>query len=120
MKSNFNFIFIILCILLQSTGSVFGKYAALTLEGSNFLSILTNIFYLLSITCLIFQAIFWQQALIHYRLSVAYPFISLVNFVVLILSYFLFKESISINNIFGLILISSGITILASKSGDPI
>ncbi len=120
MKSNFNFIFIILCILLQSTGSIFGKYAAMAIEGLNFLNVLTNIFYLLSITCLILQAIFWQQALMHYRLSFAYPFMSLVNFVVLIPSYFLFKEGISINNIFGLILISSGITILASKSGDYI
>jgi len=120
MKLKLSFIFIILSILFQAASGIFGKYASLTTEGFNLLTIVTNIFYLLSIACLVFQAIFWQQALIRYPLSFAYPFISLVNFVVLILSYILFQEDINTNNIFGLILISSGITILASNSGDSI
>lgn len=120
MKSNFNFIFIVLCILLQSTGGIFEKYAALSTESFNPLTTVTNIFCLLSIACLILQAIFWQQALISYPLSFAYPFMSLVNFVILISSYFLFQEGISVNNILGLILISCGITILAHNSGASI
>ncbi len=120
MKSNLNFIFIVLCILLQSAGGIFGKYAALTTEGFNPLETIINVFYLLSIVCLFLQALFWQQTLIHYPLSFAYPFMSLVNFVVLILSYFFFQEGISLNNLFGLILISSGIKILAHYSGDSI
>lgn len=117
MKLNLNFNFIIFSILFQASSGIFGKYAALSTEKFNLLATITNVFYLLSIVCLILQAIFWQQALVHYPLSFAYPFISLVNFVVLILSYFLFQENISNNNILGLILISCGITILARNSG---
>ncbi len=120
MKLNLKFIFIIFSILLQAGSGIFGKYAAFSTESFNPLTTVTNIFYLLSIMCLILQAIFWQQALIRYPLSFAYPFMSLVNFVILILSYFLFEESISINNILGLILISCGITILARNSGASI
>jgi len=120
MKLKLSFIFIIFSILFQAGSGIFGKYAALTTEGFNLLIIFTNIFYLLSIACLVLQAIFWQQALIDYPLSFAYPFISLVNFFMLIASYSIFQESISINNIFGLILISGGIMIFASKSGDSI
>ena len=120
MKLNSNFIFIIFSILLQAGSGIFGKYAALSTESFNPLTTVTNIFYLFSIICLILQAIFWQQALISYPLSFAYPFMSLVNFVVLISSYFLFQEGISINNLLGLILISYGITILARNSGVSI
>lgn len=120
MNTKWRFSSIIICILLQSFSGIFIKYAALTTEGFNLLITFTNLFYLLSIACLFLQAIFWQQALVYYPLSFAYPFISLVNFVILILSYILFQEDISINNILGLILICSGITILASKSGDAV
>lgn len=120
MKFNLNFIFIIFSILIQASSGIFGKYAALSTENFNPLTTVINTFYLLSILCLILQAIFWQQALVHYPLSFAYPFMSLVNFVILISSHFLFQEGISINNIFGLIFISCGIAILALNSGASI
>lgn len=118
MKLKLNFVFIISSILLQATSGIFGKYAALSASNMNLLVIMSNFFYLFSILCLIFQTLFWQQALMHYPLSFAYPFMSLVNFVVLIASYFLFQESITFNNIVGLILISLGIVMLSRNSGD--
>jgi multidrug transporter EmrE-like cation transporter len=66
------------------------------------------------------QAIVWQQALIHYPLSYAYPFVSLVNFVILIFSALLFKEQITASNILGLILISSGILELSRNLEEEI
>lgn len=66
------------------------------------------------------QAIVWQQALIHYPLSYAYPFVSLVNFVILISSAFLFKEQITTSNILGLIFISLGILVLSRDLEEEI
>ena len=63
----------------------------------------------------VLQAIVWQQALMHYPLSFAYPFMSLVNFVILLSSAILFGEGITITNIIGLVLISIGITMLSRE-----
>ena len=41
-----------------------------------------------------------EQTLIHYPLSYTFPFVSLINFVILISSAILFKEQITMNNIF--------------------
>jgi drug/metabolite transporter (DMT)-like permease len=55
------------------------------------------------------QVIFWQQSLKYYSLSFAYPFRSMVSFIVLFSAYFLFGESITLLNIVGLAIISLGI-----------
>lgn len=109
------FSFIILSIIFQSSNEIFKKYAAVTLTDVTFMAVFSNLFYLLALLSLFLQAIVWQQALIHYPLSFAYPFMSLVNFVVLISSALLFNEGITIANIIGLGLISIGITILSHK-----
>lgn len=118
MNNRFKFNYIIICILLQAFSGILGKYAALTIGNFNPLTTIANVFYILSIVCLILQAIFWQQALINYPLSFAYPFMSLVNFVILIASYFVFQENVTINNILGLTIISGGITLLARNTGE--
>jgi len=111
-----HFSFIILAMLFQSSGAIFGKYAALSLHALSIIGFITNIFYILSIMCMLLQAIVWQQALIHYPLSFAYPFMSLFNFVVLIASAILFHEGITLANIIGLGIISIGITVLSRSS----
>jgi multidrug transporter EmrE-like cation transporter len=112
------FSFIILSIAFQSLGGIFGKYAALSLDVSSFIGIVTNSFYILSLVCLFLQAIVWQQALRHYPLSVAYPFMALVNFVVLFSSAILFQEGVTSANIIGLAIISVGIVVLSHEIGD--
>jgi multidrug transporter EmrE-like cation transporter len=112
MKDSRYFFFIILSIAFQSLGGIFGKYAALSLSVITVSGIITNVFYIFSLGCLILQAIVWQQALRHYPLSVAYPCISLTNFVVLFSAAVLFKEDITYANIFGLILVTTGIFVL--------
>ncbi|MDX8549486.1 hypothetical protein KHC33_01460 [Methanospirillum sp. J.3.6.1-F.2.7.3] len=108
--------FIILAIFFQSIGGIFGKYAALSLHNPTFIGMVTNFFYLLGLICMLLQALVWQQALIHFPLSFAYPFMSLVNFIVLLASAVLFHEGITFANIIGLGIISIGITVL-SHSG---
>jgi multidrug transporter EmrE-like cation transporter len=66
---------------------------------------------------MLLQAIVWQQALIHFPLSFAYPFMSLFNFIILVASALLFHEGITVANIIGLIFISVGIAVASSKNG---
>jgi multidrug transporter EmrE-like cation transporter len=118
MRLSFNFLFIILSILSQACGGICGKYASMTINNSP-ISIVLSPFYFAALGFMVLQAIFWQQALKHYPLSFAYPFISLVNFVVLFSAFFLFGEAITIYNILGLIIISIGIFMLARERNAP-
>ena len=118
MKNLRYFSFIILAIAFQSLSGIFGKYAALSLPAPSLMGIVTNAFYILSLGCLFLQAIVWQQALRHFPLSVAYPFMGLVNFVVLFSSAILFQEGVTLANIVGLVLISMGIAVLSHEMGD--
>jgi len=106
------FSFIILSIAFQSFGGIFGKYAALSLHTFSFIGVVTNIFYIFSFGCLVLQAIVWQQVLIHFPLSVAYPCISITSFVVLFSAAVLFQENITYANMIGLILVTTGIYML--------
>jgi multidrug transporter EmrE-like cation transporter len=106
------FSFILLSIAFQSLGGIFGKYAALSLPAPSLTGIVTNTFYILSMGCLFLQAIVWQQALRHFPLSVAYPCISITSFVVLFFAAVLFQENITYANIIGLILVTTGITMV--------
>jgi multidrug transporter EmrE-like cation transporter len=117
MKNNYNFMYILLSIAFKSIGAISSKYAAITLSGAFIIGIITNIFYFFSLLCLLLTAIVWQQALGHYPLSFAYPFMTFVNFIVLIASALLFNEGITAANIIGMIIISAGITMLTYKNG---
>jgi len=59
------------------------------------------------------QVIVRQYSLKFYLLSFAYPFRSLVSFVVLISAVFLFHESVSVMNVVGLSVITVGVFFLA-------
>jgi drug/metabolite transporter (DMT)-like permease len=117
-KQLFCFSAIIFSILLQAGSGIFGKYAALSIKDAPILITVTNIFYFISLLFLVLQAIIWQLALVYYPLSYAYPFLSLVNFVILVFSAILFQEQITAYNVLGLIFISFGILILARSFGE--
>jgi uncharacterized membrane protein len=112
MNRNFHIIFVLLSILFQAFSGIFGKYAALSLNPSGLLSIFSNSFYLLSIGCMILQAVVWQIALTEFDISLVYPFQSITMIVVLFLSFLLFGETISAFNITGITIIFIGIFIL--------
>ena len=112
------FVFIILSILFNSFYAVLSKYTALSIGELSFLAILTNGFYILSLICLGLQALFWQQALIHFKLSYAYPFTALLYFFVLFLSALFFSEHVTFTNIAGLLFISAGISVISGYMGE--
>lgn len=118
MRYGGSFVFILLSIVFQSLNGIFSKYAATGIEEVSLFTIITNAFYLLALVCLFLQALVWQQALHRYPLSFAYPFMSLMNFVVLFASALLFHEGITPFNIAGLVLISLGITVLSRHYGE--
>jgi multidrug transporter EmrE-like cation transporter len=115
IKSYFSSVLIILSVIFQSLAIISGKYAAITLSNHAFISLISNMFYIASLGFYILQAIVWQQVLIQHSLSVAYLFMSSVNFIILFCSVYLFKEGITIANIIGILLITIGISLIIIK-----
>ncbi|MFY0518404.1 EamA family transporter [Lysinibacillus sp. UGB7] len=106
------YFFLILSIVFQSFSFVFSKLAAVSLENTPFIFYIVNKYYFLSLVCLGIQAIFWQKTLNKMELSKAYPYTALIYLFILIYTYFIFKEPISINNIIGTIIIMIGIFVM--------
>jgi len=111
-----NYVYLLLSILLQSVAAICSKYASVELNNNNILELIFNGFYLLSLLCLALQAYFWQLTLRKIDLSIAFPFTALNNIFILIFSFFIFKETISLNNVFGVIIIMFGIILLSTQS----
>ena len=107
-----------LTVLFQSGYAVLSKYASQSVYDANPISIILNIFYILSFACLAMQALVWQQALKYHDLSYAYPYTSLVYIIVIVCSVVLFHEQIYFQNIIGILLIVFGICYLSRSMGD--
>lgn len=106
--------FLILSIIIQAFGAVLTKYAAEWNSSDLFQGIwVVLIFYLIILVCMGLQVVIWQYALKYYSLSFAYPFRSLVSFIVLFSAVLLFNETISLMNILGLSVITLGVFFLA-------
>lgn len=105
---------LILSIIIQAFGAICTKYAAEWNSSDLFLGIRVElIFYFIILLCMGLQVFVWQYALKYYSLSFAYPFRSLVCFVILFSAFLLFNESITIMNILGLSVITAGVFYLA-------
>ena len=98
--------------------------SSIFLQSFSFLSIkfstmqdgLMIVFFLtLAFIFLAMRAIVWQFLLKRIALSRVYPYASLVQILILMYSVFIFKESISITNIVGLIIMLSGIYYMSNK-----
>ncbi len=112
MSERPGFLLILSSILLQALSGVFSKYAAMMAGGIS-VAVILNAFFLLSLVCLAAQAIVWQQALKRFPLSYAYPFLSLVNFAVLLMAYAFFGEPITATNVAGIAVITAGVSVLS-------
>lgn len=111
--SQFYLFLLIISILIQAFGAVCTKFAAGLGPSSTFFGInATLIVYCIILGGMGLQVLFWQASLRHFSLSFAYPFRSLVSFIVLIAAFFLFQEAVTPFNVGGLIIISIGIVYL--------
>ncbi|MHC4538587.1 MAG: EamA family transporter [Planctomycetota bacterium] len=61
-------------------------------------------------------SITWIKALSKFELSYAYPFMSLNFVLVVLLSFWVFKEEVNLHKVFGLILICMGVFIVSKGS----
>jgi len=114
-----NYLYLLLSILLQSIAAICSKYASVQVSSFNILDLVLNAFYLLSLLCLALQAYFWQLTLRKIELSVAFPLTALNNVFILIFSFLVFRESVTLNNVLGVMIIMFGI-ILLSKQSDAL
>jgi drug/metabolite transporter (DMT)-like permease len=118
------YVYIFLTIVLTVYGQIILKWRLNQLEELPLLFSDKIVFLLKSLfDPFIFSSFFsaflaslaWMAALKEFELSKAYPFMSLSFVCVLMLSYWLFKETVSVQKIIGSILIIIGV-IIVSKS----
>lgn len=101
-----------LSLLCQVLSVGFGKQAALSISQFSARSVLENRFYLLSMLCLALQSIFWPIALRRYPLTFAYFYMSASYAAILVMSWMVFHEPVSIFNIIGAVLIVTGVNLM--------
>lgn len=106
---------IFLSIIFHVLASIFLKFGSLSLGGYNVLEIVTNPYYIISLFFLFLQAIVWQFTLKRYNLNFAYSFTSLYYPLILLSSFFIFNENITIGNVIGTFIIVVGL-ILSLKN----
>ena len=115
-KLDFPFICMLLSLAFQSAGAYFTKKAAITIDDVSMIAIGMNPFYLATLACLGFHALTWQVALRKYPLSLAYFITSVLPINVLLISYFVFHEEVSIGNVIGCCIIVTGLIFLTQNA----
>lgn len=118
-----NHLYIFLTVVFAVTSQLIIKWQMQYYSFENFDSIihkfiyasklLVNPFILLSIFLTLLSGLSWMIAMTKFEISYAYPFISLGFVLVVISSYFLFSEAITIYKLFGVIFIIVGIFVLS-------
>lgn len=108
-----NYLIIQVAVAIYSFSGVAGKLAS----RNPFLSLPFIMFYAVEIACLGVYAIMWQQIVKRHDLSVAYVNRSLGLLWSLMWSALLFRETITVNNLIGAIIIISGV-ILVNTAGE--
>jgi uncharacterized membrane protein len=105
-----NFLYILACLLFTVLGQVLVKKGALELRGATAVFLyVTNIHVILGFTSAGIAAFCWLKALQYYRLSYAYPFMSLSFLIVALLSVVVFSEEVRISQWIGLGIVLVGL-----------
>jgi drug/metabolite transporter (DMT)-like permease len=89
-----------------------GKFAALSMPHFSAAAVVSNHYYLLSILCLIVQAVCWPFVLRRYSLSFAYFYMSASYVGILLMSALVFHEPVTALNATGAALIIIGVNIV--------
>ena len=98
-----------LTIVLQSFSFLSIKYSTLQT------GVTTIVLLILALGLLGLRAILWQRLLKLTDLSHVYPFAALVQVLILLYAVLLFDESISLNNVIGLLLMLIGVYFLSRQ-----
>ena len=117
----FNYVFLIGSVITNVIGQTFIKMGANQLGGfhaSNaieFIKIFLNPWIVVGLATYVVSTGFWIISLSKFDLSFAYPFLSIGYILILIVSYFIFKENITWFKIAGVGLIVFGIFLISIK-----
>jgi len=103
-------------VLLQSCALACFKQAGLSGSHQGVLGLVVNLWYVLGLAMLASQAVLWMATLRRFELSFAYPFMSLVFPVNLILAALAFHEMIRPGHVVGTLLILAGVVVLARET----
>ncbi|CAB1243912.1 SMR family transporter [Clostridium sp. MT-14] len=114
---------ILISVFLGAMGQVLVKYGAVNLQLDftlkyllpSILSILKNIPVMCGIVSYGLSFLLWIKILSKVELSYAYPMVSLGYIIIMLFSYFIFKENITLMRILGVGFIIVGV-ILVSRS----
>ncbi len=104
-------VYIGLSIFLMSFSFVSIKYSTLASESKAFAFLGLAFLFILA------RAYTWQQVLKEADLSVAHPFMSLVQVLILIYSVVLFGEKVALHQVVGVVIMLFGLFMIA-KSND--
>ena len=110
-------IWVALAVLLQSSALAFAKRAGLESLGGGFLQLVWNPWYAAQILALGLQAGSWIMALRALPLSLAYPFMSLVLPLNLLIARLFFGEEVRALHAAGIALIAAGIWLVCRRTG---
>lgn len=103
-----------LVVIVYTFSTVFAKLAA----QEPFFSFKFIMFLMLELFVLFVYAILWQQIIKKTELSVAYMNKSLALLWSMLWSFFIFKETITVNNIIGVAIILLGIMIINTEKEE--
>lgn len=106
--------FLNVALVCQVLSMGFGKQAALSMGPFTPIGLLANGWYFLSLGALVIQALVWPLGLRHYPLSFAYFYMSLSYIGVLLISWLIFSETVTPQNIVGGLLILIGVNLMTS------
>jgi drug/metabolite transporter (DMT)-like permease len=122
VKMNIAVVYILIAVLGSAVGQILLKkgmasMGPLTLSMSQFSNILvkigTNPYVVVGLGIYVFGTFFWLTALSRVQLSFAYPFASLSYIIMLVASWSLFKEDISLLRLVGTLVIGLGVLIIS-------
>jgi multidrug transporter EmrE-like cation transporter len=121
---NPSIVYILIAVLAAATGEVLMKkgmirIGALTLTLNRLGSILwcvgTNPYVILGLFAYVCGMVFWLAALSRVDLSYAYPFVSLSYVVLLVASWQLFKERITLMRLLGTLVVGLGVFLISQS-----
>jgi len=108
-------LFLVLSLCFQAIAIVLGKTAALRMGNPSLSAFLSSPWYLAGLTCLVFQAFFWQLVLREVRLFIAYLATSMNYFIVLAAARIFFLERVTIVNVIGATVIVAGVYLVVRE-----
>ena len=121
-KMNLAITYILVAVLASAAGQVLLKkgmltLGALTISPSQLAGILwrmgTNPYVIVGLAIYVSGTVFWLAALSRVDLSYAYPFASLSYVVMLIVSWQVFNESISLLRLLGTLVVGVGVLLIS-------